>query len=188
MFELFQSNWLATASGVASLVSLILQLDDRLNRYDKLFRAVTYISFGSFLSSLAMGLGGAKDFELGDVVRAVCFCLGAAGLVFGGYLIFQSTRTTRDFSGEIIGVITVSLGVLVVVGLSFVESTPREIDRLEVQEIVFLAENAENKGRFDRAIEHYKTLVRWHSLTMDERVKIENRISILSSRRIQFSE
>lgn len=142
---------------VIAVVGIILQLADAFPEHRETRKVIVFLSIGVFIGIVASAGLGAKYQITGDVDRrfALLYGLAAVAAGFGLIAVFVSDPARRDVAGVVaaaFGAVFIAAGLFVGVG-----SAERE-PRYSADEILILANAAEQAGQYETAIDRLEEL------------------------------
>lgn len=162
---------------VIALVGIVLQISDAFPEHRETRKVIVLLSIGLFIGIAASAALGAKYQVTGNVDRRFALLYAIAGFAafFGIVSIFVDDRNRREtalaLAGSAAGIFILS-GFFVAIGSQEPEPIYSE------EEILILANDAEQKGRYELAI---KRLAEMQTRTRDDEAhrRLADRIAIL---------
>lgn len=142
---------------IIAVVGIALQVADAFPEHRETRKAVVLLAIGTFIGIAASALLGAKYNITGDVDRRFALLYGLAGGagVFALLGVFIGDEKRRD-AASIASLIFVGLFLVtgMVVGAGTIEPSPQ----YSTDEILVLADTAEQRGQFETAIDRLEEL------------------------------
>lgn len=174
---------LTTASFVAALIALVLQISGAFPEHKQVRQAVVLVVIGFAAGSIAatiskaqISLSGALDWK-----QLLLFVLVAVASLFAALAAFAKTENQRDVAG--ISALAASFIFLIsglVVAMSYTEREPYFTD----QDLLVLSDKAEISGSYVRAIELLNRLQRRKTTNQSVDKKIQLRIENIEKKKL----
>lgn len=170
---------------IIAVVGIVLQLSDAFPDHPEVRKALVYLAIGVFLGIVASAALGARYEITGNVDRrfALLFSLAGMAAVFGTLATFMKDEPRRKVAilmTAIFGAGFVMTGFVVMAG-----SSPGA-SRYSSDEILLLANSAEQKGQYETAIER---LGEFKQGLPDEKAQqlVEERIDALRRKQVRMN-
>lgn len=175
---------LTIAGFVIAVVGIMLQLADAFPEHRETRKVIVVMTIGIFIGILASSLLGAKYDVTGDVDRrfALLYGLGGIAALFGLIAVMVGDEKRRDVSLVLAGstgTIFLIAGAAVAIG-----SSPNAGGAYSADEILLLANAAEQRGQYETALERLAELeVRLEAEGAQEAIRQRiNRVQAAQSR------
>lgn len=142
---------------VIAVVGIVLQLADAFPEHRETRKVIVYLSLGVFVGVAVSALLGATYNVTGDVDRrfALLYGLAAIGGVFGLLAVFSQSDQRQQMAA---GMAFASAGLFLVTGFAVALGSGDRVPRYSTDEILLLADSAEQAGQFQTAIDRLQEL------------------------------
>ena len=142
-------------TGVAGLLGLLIQFKDGFAEHREIRRTIVLLIVGIFVGSLLSAIKGIK-IDLGASISPINALIAFTALVVGFVAVAATFTGDAERRGELFG-FTALGGLLVLVlvaGAGIASSTGGRpsAEQLSLEELMNLADNADSRGNFERAI------------------------------------
>jgi hypothetical protein len=181
-------------TGIASIISLAIQLLDLFPRFRRQRQAVLLIVFGIFLGSAIRGIDASLmrvDFRL----TGLALLVGFIAIAVVGFLITAASTADRIRRMELYGVAGAGAGLLAAIlffggmmeaGKESAIGLNRE--RLTISELSALADRAESQGDMDRAISYLEATASRLDPKDENLFKVRERIKELRAKALGYKK
>lgn len=148
---------LTAISFVIAVVGITLQLSDAFPEHRETRKAIVFISIGLFFGILASAALGAKYNISGNVDRrfALLFGLAGAATAFGLLMVIVTDEARRIAAGSVALALA---GAFIVTGFFVAVGSIERAPRYSADEILLLANAAEQAGQYEIAIDRLEEL------------------------------
>lgn len=137
---------------IIAVVGIVLQVADAFPEHRETRKAVVLLALGVFMGIAASALAGAKYEITGDVDRRfiLLYILAGVGGLFALIAVMIADEKRRDVASSTAGVFA---ALFVVSGIAISLGTISRPDQYSADEILLLANSAEQRGQYETAID-----------------------------------
>ena len=184
------ANWFTAITGIATLISVFIQLRGSLGQYKDVIERIIYATAGLFVGSL---IGNVKISSINisfadNGVYYMVLSVQFISAVVAIYLINDQAKTQKPHADPITILLLIFFVLFIYHIVRNFPHVPSDEESLTIQEYSLLANNAEKSGEYARAIFFLKEIENTFrtSLPYQARVAIDAKIDKLTEQEIQL--
>ena len=148
-------------AGIASVLGFILQVFNVFPKYGQLRKSLLLVILGFFAGSI-LGTFDSSSIVFKFEITRFTLLMGVFVLVIVGFLVSAAFTNDLYKRNQLFGVAGVGTIIFIFVllfgSLATLETPMQEKSKLTISELISLAEDAEHKGNYDRAIMHLESV------------------------------